>query len=194
MDQDVLAVAISPDGKQVVSSGFESALYWWNPQTGERTRLQGGHGNAVHELCFSRDGQLLVSAGADRTVRLWNGVTGAPLRVLAVNSLVYATAVSADGRRIASGSFDGLVRLWDAASGRHLLTLLSLPPRGDEFDWLALTPEGYAVGSSSVVALGQWRMAGQPVQADNIWKALRQPDAVAKALRGERLAVPVFGK
>jgi Tol biopolymer transport system component len=194
MDQDVLAVAVSPDGKQVVSSGFESALYWWNPQTGERIRLQGGHGNAVHELCFSRDGQLLVSAGADRTVRLWHGVTGAPLRVLPVNSLVYASAVSSDGKRIASGSFDGLVRLWDAASGRHLLTLLSMPPEGDDFDWLALTPEGYAAGSSGIVTLGQWRMAGRVVPANNVWKTLRQPDAVAKALRGEKLAVPVLGK
>jgi hypothetical protein len=194
MDQDVLAVAVSPDGTQVVSSGFESALYWWNPQTGERTRLQGGHGVAVHELCFSPDGQLLVSAGGDRTVRLWQGATGAPLRTLTVNSIVYATAVSPDGKWVASGSFDGLVRLWDAASGQQLLTLLSLPPTGDDFDWLAVTPAGYAAGSKGLAALGQWRMAGQAVPAEGVWKALRQPEAVVRTLRGDKIAGPVFGK
>src|SRR5262249_33058005 len=54
MDQDVLAVAFNPDGKSVVSSGFESGLYWWNAQSGERVRVQGGHGVAVQEVCFSK--------------------------------------------------------------------------------------------------------------------------------------------
>src|SRR5262249_17394365 len=53
MNQDVLAVAVSPDGKSVVSSGYEAGIYWWNPQNGERVRVNGGHGVAVHELCFS---------------------------------------------------------------------------------------------------------------------------------------------
>src|SRR5205085_8815702 len=136
-----------PDGKQVVSSGFEPALYWWNPQTGERVRTQGGHGVAVHELAFSKDGRVVVSAGADRTVRVWDAGTGALVRSLPAGSLVYAVAVSRDRKRIASGSFDGLVRLWDEASGRHLLTLLALPSDREPIDWLALTPEGYAAGS-----------------------------------------------
>jgi WD40 repeat protein len=194
MEQDVLAVAVSPDGKYVVSSGFESGLYWWNPQTAERVRVQGGHGVAVHEICFSKDGKTVVSAGADKTVRLWDGSSGAPLRTLPVGSIVYATAISPDGKRIASGSFDGLVRLWDASTGRHLLTLLSVRSPGEKFEWVALTPEGYAAASPGVTAGGQWRMGGQPVPGESVWKALGNPDAVAKAVRGEALPAPVFGK
>jgi WD40 repeat protein len=181
MDQDVLAVAVSPDGKAVVSSGFEPALYWWNPQTGERVRTQSGHGTAVHEICFSKDGKLVASAGADRTVRLWDGSSGNAVRTLSVGSVVYATAISPDGKLVASGSFDGLVRLWHAPTGRLLLTLLALPS-----DWLALTPEGYAVSSPSLAGQGQWRMNGQAVTGD-AWKALGKPDAVTRALHGEAL-------
>ncbi len=194
MDQDVMAVAVSPDGKHVVSSGFETALYWWNPQTGERVRTQGGHSVAVHEICFTKDGQVIASAGADKTVRLWNGSSGASQRTLPVGSSVYAVALSPDGKRVASGSFDGLVRLWDVASGKLLVTLLAPPAEGEQLDWLAMTPEGYSASSPAVAEMGQWRMAGQNVAAEVVWKALRRPEAVTQALRGEALTTPVFGK
>ncbi len=194
LDQDVLTVAISPDGKYVVSSGFETGLYWWSPETGLRVRVQGGHGVAVHEICFSKDGSLVASASADRTVRLWRGKDGAPLRTLSVGSVVYATAISPDGKRVASGSFDGLVRLWGVATGRLLVTLLSLPSSGDAADWLALTPQGLAASSPGVTATGRWMMAGQPVPAEAVWKTLGRPELVARASRGETVAVPTFGK
>jgi WD40 repeat protein len=194
MDQDVLAVAFGPDGKHVVSAGFESALYWWNAATGEKVKTQGGHGVAVHELAFSKDGKLLVSAGADQTVRLWDGVSAAPLRTLAVGSVVYAVAISPDRKLVASGSFDGLVRLWEPNTGRHLLTLLALPAQGERVSWLALTPEGYAAGSPEVVKLGRWHMNGQDVASAKVWEVLQQPAALARALRGQALGAPAFKK
>jgi WD40 repeat protein len=193
VEQDVLAVAISPDGKNVVSSGLDVALNWWNPQTGRRVRAQGGHGIAVHEICFSKDGRLVASAGADRTVRLWNGSTGAPVRSLTVGSIVYAVALSPTGKLLASGSFDGLVRLWDPASGRLLVTLLGVSGEGERLEWLEATPEGYVASSEDLPALARWQAGGQPVSAEPIWKALRQPELLARAVQGEKLAPPRFG-
>src|SRR5262249_24099246 len=192
MEQDVLAVAFSPDGKQVVSSGFETALHWWNPQTGERLRTQGGHGIAVHELAFSKDGSRLLSAGADRTIRLWNGSTGAPMKTISVGSIAYAAAISPNNKLLASGSFDGLVKVWDEASGRLLATLLALPPETEQHHWLALPPEGYAAGSGGMSTLVRWRLAGQELTAEHIWQAVRQPEMIARALRGETVAAPKF--
>jgi WD40 repeat protein len=194
MNEDILALAFSADGKRLVTSGLEPGLVWWDAETGARIRVQNGHGVGVQEVCFSRDGKLVASAGADRTVRLWNGDGGASLRALPVGSPVYAVALSPDGKQAASGSFDGLVRLWDTGSGRHLLTLLSQPPQGETVDWLALTPEGYLSASDGLVDQAKWRMAGQPVSGEAVWQALRHEDAVAKALRGEALGPPAFGK
>ncbi|MFN4261875.1 MAG: c-type cytochrome domain-containing protein [Gemmataceae bacterium] len=194
MNEDVLAVAVRPDGQAVVSSGYEPDISWWDPATGERTRLQGGHRIAVHELQFSSDGKLLLSAGADGTMKLWDGASGALSRNIPVGSIVYAAALSPDNKLAAAGGFDGLVRLYEVASGRHLLTLLSLPPKDRNADWLALTPEGYTVSSDTLRQQGRWQAGAQTLPADAVWQTLRQPDAVAKAAKGETLTVPSFPK
>jgi WD40 repeat protein len=194
MDQDVLAVAMSSDGKTVVSSGFDTALYWWSAETGQRLRLQRGHGGAVHEIAFSKDGKRVISASADKTLRLWDGATGSPVRTISAGSLAYAVAISPNGKLIASGTFDGLVRLWDPATGRQLLTLLAVPASEEHADWLALTPEGYLANSAGLATQMQWRMAGETVAAEPVWKVLRRPDDVVKAVRGETLAAPSFCK
>ena len=127
-------------------------------------------------------------------MRLWNGAGGAALRSLAVGASVYAVALSPDGRLAASGSSDGLVRLFDVATGKHLVTLLSLPSQGEEADWLALTPQGHAAASARLTANGQWKMGGRPVTAEAAWKSLTNPEAVEKAVRGEEIKAPGFGK
>ncbi|MBI3823106.1 MAG: hypothetical protein HY289_10565 [Planctomycetes bacterium] len=195
MEQDVMAVAFHPDGKSLVSSGFESNLFWWNAGTGERMgKAVAGHGIATHELAYSKDGKRLVSAGADRTVRTYDGASLALVKVLPVGSVTYAVAISNDGKRIASGSFDGFVRVWDEPSGKHLATLFALAGENDQYDWLAMTPEGYSAGSDKLLALARWRINAQEVPAALAWTALRQPQNVAKSLRGEAVGAPVFDK
>jgi hypothetical protein len=45
-----------------------------------------------------------------------------------------------------------------------------------------------------VAELAQWRVAGQTVTTEAVWKVLRQPETVARAARGEAVAAPSFGK
>jgi WD40 repeat protein len=195
MEQDVLAVAVSPDGKSVVSAGLEPGLHWWDAQTGNRIRVQNGHVVAVNEICFSKDGRQVVSAGSDQTIRIWDGAAGALQRTISAGSAIYAVAVSPEGKRIASGSFDGRVCLWDLSTGRQLATLLTMPPdtnSQENFDWLALTPEGYETSSSDLTSQGHWRMGGQATAEDVVWRSVLKPDMVVKALRGEPVAAVSF--
>jgi WD40 repeat protein len=194
MNEDVMAVAFHPDGKSVISSGFEPGIYWWNTQTGEKLKTQGGHGVATHELAFSKDGKRAVSAGADRTVRTWDGAAGTAVKTFSVGSIAYSVAISPNGKLIASGSFDGIVRLWNEASGRQLVSLIGIATEDDQADWLALTPEGYAIGNDRLTQLTRWRLNGQETKADLVWPILRQPALVAQALRGDALPAVVFDK
>ena len=87
-------------------------------------------------------------------------------------------------------SFDGLVRLFDTTTGRPLVTLLSLPPKQDRSDWLALSPEGYAAGEPALLKQGQWRMGAQDVTSEALWKVLALPDRVAASARGATTPAP----
>ena len=194
MEQDVMAVAVNPDGKGLVSSGFEAGIWWWNPKTGEKIKTQGGHGVAVHELCFSQDGKRLVSAGADRTARTWDGVTGAPLKTISVGSIVYAVGISPNAKTIATGSFDGLVRLWDEATGRHLATLLAVAGDNDQAEWVAQTPEGYTAASGRFVSNGKWKMGASDLPGKAVWAFLQQPEVIARSVHGDAAPPPTFGK
>jgi WD40 repeat protein len=71
---DVLAVTYSPDGKRLVSAGWDGTVKIWEPTTGQEIlTLYEGHLNAVNALAFSPDGGRLASASSDGTVILWNG-------------------------------------------------------------------------------------------------------------------------
>ena len=113
----VQCVAFSLDGKQIISSGFDSTLKLWDIATGKETLTLTGHTGPVSSVAISPDGTQLVSASHDTTVKVWNMVTGQETLTLKghtddVNSVSFAP----DGRRIVTGSDDGTVKVWELTS------------------------------------------------------------------------------
>jgi hypothetical protein len=188
---EVHAVAVSPDGATIVAAVADTTLVWWDAKTGARGRVRGGHHAAVQDVCFSRDGALLASAGADSTLRVWDPATGAERHSLVLPALVYAAALSPDARLAAAACFDGQVRLYEVGSGRPRIALMALPA-GGEAQWLALTPQGYLIGSPKLLYEGRWSMGGRGVPRDPVWKAVFNPEAVARGARGESSPPPAF--
>ena len=143
----ILAVAYSPDGKTVASSGNSgNTIHLWNIENGKRLRTLEGHTDMVNALTFSPDGKTLVSGSDDDTLRVWNAGTGRLRRTLAGHrNDVKAVVFSRDGKMLASGSKDASVRLWDAETGRFLPTL-----RGHvwEIEAVAFSPDGKTVASA----------------------------------------------
>jgi fructose-1,6-bisphosphatase/inositol monophosphatase family enzyme len=185
MEQEVLAVTVRPDG-QIVTSGFETQLHWWDPKTAERLRRTSGPGVAVHELAFAAKGTVLAAAGGDGTVRFYDPKTGNQLRAAQIGSPVFALALDADGKRMASGTADGLVKLWDVAEARLLATLWS----GGEESWLALTPQGYSSVADALLGKVVWKAGGKPVTDAKLLAPLADPPKVSQALAGQKLTDP----
>jgi WD40 repeat protein len=114
-ENDILSVAISPDGRHALTGGsFESQL--WDMTTGEQLRVLKGTASSV---VFSPNGRYVLTGSGANTARLWDVVTGKLLRSFGRPTAgVYSVAFSMDGRRILTGSTDKIARLWSATSGQ----------------------------------------------------------------------------
>ncbi len=185
MEQEILAIAVTPDGKLVVTSGFETQLYWWDAKTGERQKRIGGPAIAVHELAIDPTGKVCAAAGGDGSLRFYKP-GGDLIKAVPTGNPVFAVALDSTGSRTASGGADGTVKIWDTVNVRLLATLWS----GSTDDWLAVTPEGYCTGTPTLLAPQVWHVGGKAI-SDAKWLApLNDPNAVGKAMLGEKVPAP----
>jgi len=124
--KDVRHVAISPDGKQLLSASFDGTVRLWDLETGKEVKKFDGPGNFVESVSFTPDGKRAVCSygpGSAEAVyaedprvilRLWDLATGKEIKQFKGHGgPVLCLAVSRDGRRLVSGSADGSMRVWE---------------------------------------------------------------------------------
>ena len=169
-DAGVAALAISPDGKVLVSgSGFaDPAIRVWDAATGRLLRQLEGHTAWVCKLVFSRDGRQLISAASDQTIRFWDTSTWTETqRARGHSDEVYAVAISPTEELVASASKDGDLMLWKADGGSAADGYRRLPEDLSSADgWAAgpLAPGASADGQAAPPGRSQARRS--PVRAD----------------------------
>jgi WD40 repeat protein len=114
----VTALAVSSDGKLILSRGAEGTLRIWNATTGQETR-QFPEPRGIAAMIFSPDARRVAIASNEGTVHLIDTADGKELRQFKAHEGTVATlAFSADGKRIATrGSYDGLLKVFDADKG-----------------------------------------------------------------------------
>jgi hypothetical protein len=120
----VNALAVTPDGRFVVSGSFDNTLRVWNLATGKiKTTLQ-GHMSYVFAVAITPDSRHVVSGSSDKTLRVWDLVTGETKTTLQGHTdSVHAVAVTPDSRYVVSGSSDKTLRVWDLKTGETKTTL-----------------------------------------------------------------------
>ena len=120
----VNAVALTADGKQVVSASQDDTLRVWDLESGRTLRTLEGHTRPVKGVAITADGRWAVSASYDRTLKVWELASGRTLFTLEGHTYsVNGVAVTPDGKRAISASGDGTLRVWDLSAGRALRTL-----------------------------------------------------------------------
>jgi len=109
----VFAIAISRDGKTIVSGSRDGSLKIWDAKSGVMLRSLEGHKSFVTSVAISEDGNTIVSGSYDNSIKIWDTKSGAILRSLERHKDdVNSVAISEDGKTVVSGSSDGSVKEW----------------------------------------------------------------------------------
>jgi hypothetical protein len=140
-------VAISADGKRIVSGSADRTVKVWDSTTGQDLLTLRGHGDTVKCVAISADGKRIVSGSYDRTVKVWDAATGQELLTLqGITHWVNCVAISPDGKRIVTGDGDRIVKVWDSSTGQMLLTLKG---HSGSVTSVAISPDGKRILSGS---------------------------------------------
>lgn len=126
----VVATAISPDGRLQAIGRDDGSLEVSDPQTGKvlwrwHSILPAPQSGdlGVATLAFSPNGHLLVS-GDDQAVRLWNAQTGQPIRATSTDNGVSQVAFNPKGNLLAAAvNGDQTLLLLDGATGSPIRKL-----------------------------------------------------------------------
>ncbi|QIZ69818.1 serine/threonine-protein kinase [Oxynema aestuarii] len=113
--QIVSSVAISPDGRTLVSSSnsYGGTIQIWDLATGQLLASLSPGSSGAFVVAISPDGTLLASGSEKGSIKLWDLASGSLLQTLTGHvGTVYSVAFSPDGTTLASGSEDGSIKLW----------------------------------------------------------------------------------
>ena len=118
-------IAISPDGRTMVSASDDMTLILWDIETGAIIRRFEGHTDKVMTVAFSPDGRTILSGAnnnegsKDTDLILWEVETGDIIRRFKGHTAgLWGVAFSPDGRMALSGGSDTIPILWDVETGQ----------------------------------------------------------------------------
>jgi WD40 repeat protein len=123
----VLACAVTPDGRRVVSASDDKTLKVWDLASGQAVVTLQGHADRVLACAVTRTGGAWSRPRMTRRSRsgTWRRASRRTLQGHAAR--VLACAVTPDGRRVVSASDDKTLKVWDLASGQAVATCKATP-------------------------------------------------------------------
>ena len=114
------AIALTPDGRKVITGRRAGRLHIWDAET-ERGFDLPPQGTEVTSLAVSPDGRVLASGTEGGVVRLWDTSLLGPIgQTCKFAGAVTALAFDPDGRVLAIGGEDGTIRLWEVPRQKAL--------------------------------------------------------------------------
>jgi len=134
-------VAVSPDGKLLVTGAEGSNLKIWDIASRKLLSQLEGHKREVTTAAFAADGKRLVSGDAGGLCILWDVESREMLFELKGHTgRINDAAFLPDGAFVLTASSDSTVSVWDASSGREIKSRVMSHPRGVRA--IGVTPDG----------------------------------------------------
>jgi len=151
----VNSVAITPNGKRILSASEDKTIRVWDAQTGQELTILEGHKKGVMEITVLSDGQKAVSGSDDKTLKLWDINSVKCIKTFEGHiDEVQCVAVTKNGKYAVSGSGDKTIKYWNLETGECLKTLTG---HTDDVSSIQVTPDGrYAVSGSCDKTIKLW--------------------------------------
>src|SRR4051794_19332574 len=92
------SVAVSTDGRHIVTGSAAGAVTIWNLFDGKLLRKLTGHTEHITGIALSADGTTAVTSSTDRTVRCWSVATGEEKWRRDCDGFAGAPTIAANGR------------------------------------------------------------------------------------------------
>jgi WD40 repeat protein len=119
----VRAIAFSPDGRFVASTGLDGAVRIHSRATGRQVAAIAIGGEALGDLAYSPDGALLAVVVQGEGIRIYGVATRAQLRAIPGAISALTPVVFLDGSSAIGAVIAGHLEIVDVASGRRLARL-----------------------------------------------------------------------
>jgi WD40 repeat protein len=156
---------ISPDGKIVVTAGYDGGAEFWELPTPARPTLAPRYVRVSDKLsvtgvAFFRDGRV-ATCSVDKTVRIFDLKRGRQVGETMYSDItgLRCVAISPDQRRIVAGDDIGLIRkvkVWDVDTGQEVAVLSG---HTDAIIDVAFWPDNNTISSVSRDGVVVWRAA-----------------------------------
>jgi len=146
----VNAIAITPDGKYIVSGSSDKTIRVWNAENGAQIMILVGHEKDVNAVAVDKDGRYIISGSSDKTIRIWDLKTGLQIGepLLGHMDTINSVAINNECTRIVSGSSDNTVRVWDF---KKRMEMGDTKMKHDStVSAVAITPDGHRIVSGSM--------------------------------------------
>ena len=106
----VRAVAVSPDGRLIVSGSDDRTVKVWDLENGHLLGSLEGHTGQVTAVAVSLDGRWIASGSVDHTIRAWEVESSKGHILFWSDAAIHSLALSGAGRLLACGDAAG--RVW----------------------------------------------------------------------------------
>lgn len=117
-DSWVRAIGVSPDGKWLITGGYDGRLALWAAEAAEPKPqvIVDAHQGWIRAVAISPSGEQIATCGNDRLIKLWNMKDLSLVREFSGHtSHVYNVGFSKDGGRLLSCDLQGMVKAWTLA-------------------------------------------------------------------------------